>query len=169
MAVEGFVPSNTMHNNRWAETTFMKWAQESNKRAHSHDSEVPLDLLQSHDAQKVCKFMRYFVLEAKCEDGDRYPACTIRSLLSAFNQILRANDVPFSMLDKKDITFKPLMMTLDSVCSELHKDGIGVVQKSAMVISPEHEDAFWEQDYLVKAHLVSCVSLFFSMLECTFV
>ena len=104
-AAEGVVPSNTMQNNRWAETTFIKWAQKRNKRAHSHDGEVPLDLLQSHDAEKVCKFMRYFVLEARCEDGDRYPACTIRSLLSAFNQTLRANDAPFCMLDKKDITF----------------------------------------------------------------
>ena len=66
----------------------------------------------------------YFVLEARREDGDRYPACTIRSLFSAFNRILRANNAPFSMLDKKDITFKSLMMTLDSVCSELHKDGM---------------------------------------------
>ena len=91
-AAEGVIPSNTMQNNRWAETTFMKWALERNKRAYSHDDEVPLDLLQSHDAEKVCKFMRYFVLEARRADGDSYPACTIRSLLSAFNRILRANN-----------------------------------------------------------------------------
>ena len=62
-----------------------------------------------------------------------------------------------------------LMMTLDSVCSELHKDGIGVVRKSAMVISPEHDNAFWKQDLLGESSPRVLRLTVFSMLECTFV
>ena len=100
--------------------------------------------------------------EARREDGDRYPASTIRCLLSAINRILRANNAPFSMLDKQDIRFKPLLLTIDSVCCELYKDGIGVVRNSAMAISVEHKDAFCEQGLLGdSSSRVLCLTVFF--------
>ena len=36
------------------------------------------------------------------------------------------------------------MITLDSVCSSLHIQGIGAKTNSASVISYENEDVFWE-------------------------
>ena len=55
-------------------------------------------------------------------------------LLSALNRILQDNKAPFSVFDKKDPQFRDLMRTLDTVSSELHREGIGAQHKSASVI-----------------------------------
>ena len=34
---------------------------------------------------------------------------------------------------------------LDSLSSELHRQGIGATKNSAKVIDPKHEDIFWEK------------------------
>ena len=38
-------------NSKWTKTIFIKWAQERNKCVHSHEDEVPLDLLQTQSLQ----------------------------------------------------------------------------------------------------------------------
>ena len=54
----------------------------------------------------------------------------------------------FCILDKSDTRFRELHLTLDSVSSELHRVGVGVVKKSASVISIVAEDSFWEKGSL---------------------
>ncbi len=81
-AAEGVVPANTQFNTRWAEKNFMEWARARNVR-HPEDP-VPLDVLTSHDAAIVCKYMS---TETRKEDGGRYPPATVRSLLSGLNRI----------------------------------------------------------------------------------
>ena len=70
-AAEGVVPVNTKNNTNWAISTFMKWACERNKIC-SNDFKIPEDILQSHDQEKICEVMRYFVMEVRREDGERY-------------------------------------------------------------------------------------------------
>ncbi len=48
--------------------------------------------------------------------------------------------MPFSVLDKGDVRFRPLLNTMDTVSSELHWEGVGVERNSAGVISPEDEE-----------------------------
>ena len=52
------------------------------------------------------------------------------------------------MLDKSDPPFRDLLKTLDSVSSELHRQGIGATKQSAKVIDPVHEDIFWQKSLL---------------------
>ena len=40
------------------------------------------------------------------------------------------------------------MLTLDSISSVLHRDGVGVKRNSAIIISKEDEDQFWEKGLL---------------------
>ena len=61
---------------------------------------------------------------------------------------LQRNCAPFSVLDKSDIRFRPLLKTLDSLICELHKEGIGAVKNSAKVIDGGHELIFWEKHLL---------------------
>ena len=82
---------------------------------------VPTDLLQCHDASVVSKYLRYFVLEARTQDCKKYPPTTIRSLLSGLNRILEESKAPFSILDKGNPAFRELLLTLDTVTSDLHK------------------------------------------------
>lgn len=58
------------------------------------------------------------------------------------------NKSPFCVLDKKDTRFRALHLTLDSVSNNLHRNGVGVVKKSAEFISIEIENLFWEKGSL---------------------
>ena len=84
--------------NAWAERKFDAWVQERNQLMPLNP--VPTDLLQCHDASIVSKYLRYLVLEARTQDGEKYPPTTIRSLLSGLNRILRESKALFSILDK---------------------------------------------------------------------
>lgn len=92
--------------------------------------------------------MRYFVLEVHRGDGEHYPPRTIRSLLSGLNCILRSNSATFSLLDKCNPAFRELLLTLDTVTSSLHSQGISAARNSASVIPFEHENIMWEKHLL---------------------
>ena len=144
-AAKGVVPSNTKKNNCWAERTFNAWVEQRNK---VKPNSVPTNLLTCHDSAKVCKYMRCFVLEARTQEGKKYPPGTIRSILSGLNRIMKDSKAPFSILDKANPCFLELQLTLDTVTSTLHREGVGVSKKSALVISFEHEDWFREKRLL---------------------
>ena len=73
-AAEGVVPANTKQCNEWAVRAFRSWATQRNKPGAS----VPSDRLESNDPHLVAKFMRFFVLEARKEDGEQYTPGTIK-------------------------------------------------------------------------------------------
>ena len=129
----------TEASTQWAIKNIEFWAR---SRASSSTEVVPIDLLQSHDAQLVCKWLCCFVLETRKTDGSAYPPASL------VNCELQRNEAPFSVLDKSDSRFRDLLRTLDSVTYKLHKDGVGVVKHSARVITVEHEDVFWEKGVL---------------------
>ncbi len=136
-AAKGVVPVTTIMNNAWAERVFTAWVDERNKTTPGF---VPTDLLTSHDASKLCKYTCYFVLEARTKDGKTYSPGSIRSILSSLNRILKDSKVPFSILNKTDQHFSDLQRTLDSITSDLHREGVGLAKKSATVITFQHED-----------------------------
>ena len=84
-----------------------------------------------------------YVLEARREDGGQYKPGSIGSLLCGLNQIVKESGTTFSLLDKENPAFRELLLTLDSVTSSLHRQGIGTAKKSAPVISTEHENILW--------------------------
>ena len=65
-----------------------------------------------------------------------------------WNRILKENGATFSMLDKGNHLFCELLLTVDSVTSSLHSQGIGTVKKRAPIISSEHEDILWAKGLL---------------------
>ena len=67
-------------------------------------------------------------------------------MVSALNRIMQANKAPFSVFNKKDVRFCDLMLTMNFVSTELHKQGIGAQCKHVSVI--EHEAMLWEQGKL---------------------
>ena len=145
-ATKGLVPVNTETSTWLAVKNFMDWAINRNKLLP--DNPVPLDLLECHDVKKVCKYLCMFVIETRKADGSAYPHCTIRALLSGLNCVLHTNKAPFSILDKHNLECKELSNTLDVVCSNLHRQGIGAEKHSAPVVRPEDELLFWEKGHL---------------------
>ena len=142
-AGKGVVPANTKQCNSWTLRTFHAWSAERNKRVSS--DYVPSDILTCNDAGVVCKYVRYFVLEVQREDGKPYPPGTIQNLLSGLFRVTKENGAPFSILDKGNPIFHELLLTLESVTSSLHQQGIGATKHSAAVISFEHGTLVWEK------------------------
>jgi hypothetical protein len=87
-------------------------------------------------------------MEAKKSDGSFYPPSSLRSLVCGLNRVLQKNRAPFSVVDKNDHRFRDLIKTLDSLSSDLHRQGVGAVKHSAKVIDPNHEDVFWREGLL---------------------
>jgi hypothetical protein len=143
-AAVGVIPKNTDNSTQWALQNFNSWA--TNRVSIGHP--VPDNLLQCHDAKIVCKYLSLYVMETRREDGNPYPPSSLRVLLSGLNRILQANGAPFSILDKNNSDFRDLLKTLDTLSSNLHREGVGAVKDSAPVIVPEHEKLFWEKGLL---------------------
>ena len=145
-AAQGVIPSNTEASTQWAVRTYNAWA--INRSFVNASEAVPDDLLASHDPQLVCQWLCRFVMEARKSDGSCYPPSSLRSLVCGLNRVLQRNKAPFSVVDKSDHRFRDLIKTLDSLSSDLHRQGVGAVKHSAKVIDPKHEDVFWREGLL---------------------
>ena len=99
-AAKGVVPTNTKKNNAWAERAFDAWVQERNQLMPLDP--VPTDLLQCHDASVVNKYLRYFVLEARTQDGKKTKRTVILSPLS-----LQLAPFPVLVFPKHSAVFWP--------------------------------------------------------------
>ena len=87
-------------------------------------------------------------METRKTDGSLYPPSSLRSLICGLTRVLQSNQAPFSVVDKGDSRFCPLLKTLDSLSSELHRSGVGAIRNSAKVIEIEHERIFWGKGLL---------------------
>ena len=139
-AAKGVILINTELNTKRAVKNFLSWAEQRNMRLP--DDEVPLNLLESKDAEAVCKCMCLFVLEACYKDGQPYPLAMLCSLLCELHRVLCFNQVLFSILDETDQPC-PSLNTMDMVSSNLHWDRTAAKKKSASVIIPEGEEKMW--------------------------
>ena len=92
-AARGVVPVNTETSTHWAVKNFNDWA--SNRNTLNPEDAVPPDLLKSHDADLVCKWMCHFIMETLKCDGSLYLPSTLRSLVSGLICVLQVNNAPF--------------------------------------------------------------------------
>ena len=81
-------------------------------------------------------------------DGSLYPPSSLRSLICGINCTLQSNEASFSVVDKFDSQFCPLLKILDSLSSKLHCSGLGIANNSAKVIEVEYENLLWEKGIL---------------------
>ena len=143
---KGVIPENTDACTQWALRNFNEWA--ANHCSVVPNDPVPKDLLVSKNADLVCKWLCRFLIETRRPDGSVHPPSSLRSLICGVYCILQNNQAPFSVVDKGDPRFCPLLKTLDSLSSELHHSGVGVAKNSAKVIESDHESLFWEKGLL---------------------
>ena len=150
---------------QWALRSFNEWA--ANRCSVVPNDPVPKDLLASHNADLVCKWLCLFLIETRKTDGSVYPPSSLRSLICGVNRILQNNQAPFSVVDKGDPRFRPLLKTLDSLSSELHRSGVGVAKNSAKVIESDHESLFWEKGLLGSStpKVLQCTVFFYEGLN----
>jgi hypothetical protein len=71
-------------------------------------------ILSIDDIEKLSYVLRLFVLEVRKTNGEKYPAGTIRSLLSGINRELIKNNINVSILDRNDYRLRELHLTLEN-------------------------------------------------------
>ena len=98
--------------------------------------------------QKCASIMCKYILETRKSDGTKYRPGTIKSLIGGINRQLQLNKAPFSLFDRANVQCRDLCNTLDVVCSNQHRDGIGADKNSTPVIAVEDEKRFWEMGIL---------------------
>ena len=95
-------------------------------------------LFEKPDAEKLNRWLSRFVVEARRQDGEPYPARLLYLLLSGLLRHGRYKSKNF--LDKKDPCFLELSGVCRSVAKQLRKDGVSASIKHAPIITPEEED-----------------------------
>ena len=63
-------------------------------------------------------------------------------------RVARDKGSTLNFLNKSDLRFKSLHLTMDSVCSKLHSEGVGAIKRSAEVISFDDEERLWQRGVL---------------------
>lgn len=144
---KGVIPPSTARSTKWARRVFQEWVVQRNKRS---EEKFPEDLFDKpHSAEIICNCLQRFVVEARREDGTRYPPKTIYQLLSGLLRYSReVHSTAVNFLDRGDPRFKALHNTCDSEFRSLHEDGIGTEKKSAAIITKEDEDRLWDSGVL---------------------
>ena len=144
---KGVVPSTTARSTSWACRVFQGWLTQRNER---NKEKFPIDLFDKpHPVEIISSCLQRFVLEARREDGTRYPPKTIYQLLSGLLQYSKeVQSTPVNFLDRGDRRFKALHNTCDSEFRSLHDDGIGTERKSAGILTNEDENILWDSGVL---------------------
>ena len=147
VASKGIVPKNTKGNNRWALNNFEAW-RASHNASHA-DSPCPDNILLTCTAEELDTWLSRFVMETRKEDGTRFPARSIKLLLSGLQRYMRASSpTPFNIFDKSDNRFRRFRGTRDTVFKELLADGVGAVIHHHEPFSLDEEDALWHAGVL---------------------
>lgn len=110
------------------------------------DDCTPGNILTSGDAVALNKWFSLFVIEARKQDGNRYPSKTIDFLLAGLKRHMKElNPSSPNFLNEEDDHFKGLRGTRDTVACQLCEQGIGTSIKHVKVISHEEEALLWDQ------------------------
>ena len=100
----------------------------------------PLDIFEMPDTEKLNRWLSHFVVQARRQDGEPYPARLLYLLLSGLLRHGRSKYTTFSnFVNKKDPHLSELSGVCGSVAKQLCKDGVGASIKHAPIITPEED------------------------------
>ena len=107
---KGFVPENTNLNTQWSLRTFQSWSSWRNELYS--DDPVPSDILTSTDPSAINKWLSLFVIEARKQDGSKYPSKTIDLLLAGLRRHMKeVNPTAPNFFNEQDERFAGLRGT----------------------------------------------------------
>ena len=147
---KGFIPDNTKKNTSWVISTFKQWAFSQNQRTRTDEEAIDEEIFaKKSNCEELCRALCLFVVEARKVNGDQYPPQTIFHLLAGLlrhARSVRPNTSNF--LDPKDVQFRDLHGTMDTLFRKLRKAGAGTDVKHSTVITAEEENLLWERGVL---------------------
>ena len=137
---------NTSRNTTWAVNVFTEWSKVRNRQFP--DNQIPEGFVDQHfnsdRIEDMCYWLSRFIAEARNSEGKRYSPTSLHGLLCGLLRHMRGNnpETP-NFLDKKDLRFRRIHGTMESVFSSLRQDGIGAEVKHTPIITPGEEERLW--------------------------
>ena len=101
---KGVVPKNTQtqKNDTWAQKIFVDWLNARN--CSCPEDLCPQDILFTHDAALLDKWLSLFTIAVRRKDGSEYPSATIHMLLYGLQRIMRReSEHPFEIFAQGDM------------------------------------------------------------------
>lgn len=129
------MPENTRKKIKWATTLFNDWAT---VRGYP--------LLLAMDTAELPKILSRFIVEARKENGQVYPAKTLYEIVSSIQRMLRESGNHVSFFDRANNDYYTFRKVLDGIMKRRTRDGVGLEHKIAKEISSSEEDFFWESN-----------------------
>ncbi|XP_070554321.1 zinc finger MYM-type protein 2-like [Ptychodera flava] len=165
------IPDNTAKMNRWGVTTWNEWMAQRNVFSENEASrtgkpaEYVPPLTEGIQAQELNYWLSKFVIEARRQNGNRYPPDSLKQLCCSIARHLRdsCNRPDLNFMDKTNGTFLGLRNTLDGVMKELSREGIGTVKKQAQPYTIEHEEKLWQHSFDTSTALGLSYAVYFYM------
>ena len=107
-AREGYTPKNTIRSIDWSVRVSCAWRDHRNEHC---ENKCPMDLLEKPTIPLLNKWLSAFAVEARREDGQRYPATTISQLLAGLWRYARSKTVDCpNFMDRKDRRFDRMVL-----------------------------------------------------------
>jgi hypothetical protein len=154
------VPINTRKRNNWAVKTFEKWSIQRNNRSGNNDK--ILKPLEAMTDEEIKKWLGFFVVEVRKEDGSLYPGRSVLSLVMGIQAHLRLN-CKKTLNIMNDNEWQDFRQILDGIMKCTTAQGVGIERKQADVITTDQEEMFWKTkklgDYNPKVLLRTLVFL----------
>ena len=133
------------NSTNWVVKVFEQWRAQRNATTNNNGKLYPSNVLDCPKACELNYWLSQFVVEARREDGNPYPARTLSNLLAGLYRHCRESDATCpNFMNHKDPVFKELSGAIQVWSRELYEAGVGAVVKHTSVISTEEENALWE-------------------------
>ena len=134
-----------MNKCQWALNAFNEWKSARNTSAAETNSDISPIRLELVEISKddLCYSLMQFVLEARKQSGEDYPAESLYEMVICLQIYLSSKGKEYKFLD--DDAFIPLKNTLDSKMKELSSAGKRVQWRKAEIITYEEEQLMCEK------------------------
>ena len=160
---------NTEQAQQWAFNVLCEWIRLKGEADGSEKVYVKEDLWGSN-AEKVCKMLSKFVLEARQSNGEPYtPKSVLQLMINLQSFAFLKNPKACHFMNHKDIDFLPLHNTMNNLSKKLLGEGVGARKIQARVITEEEEEELWRKGVMGKhtpISLLNTVFFYCGMLFC---
>ena len=115
----GVIPKITQKNDQWEQWAFSDWIQEQNQQS---EDKFLKNILGTENTENLGKQLLLFTIEVRKKDGEHYTlplstSCCVPCSVSCDDA---TNMQPFDIFAKKDVCFRQMYGTMETVFQMLH-------------------------------------------------
>ena len=130
------VNANTKRKSEWAMRIFRSWASWR---------KLSVDLITISE-KELDEHLTRFIVEARKQDGSRYPGSTLHAILVSIQKYLALEGRHVQLI--RNLNMPTITYALDKEMRESASAGLGNYVRQVDPVTEEHEEALWAQNVL---------------------